>query len=253
MATIQRELHARVGRGEELYELDEERIRSLAPTIVISQGLCPVCATTSQTVGPALGQGRAAAARLLVLSPRTLSDVAGNLREVGQAIGRPDAGASAARAFERRLERVRSAPRPRPSPRVAVIEWFEPLWISGDWIAEMVEVAGGIPLLAGPGETSRRASWDELAQADPEVIVLAACSMTIERAERELGLLSAHGSWRGLRAVRSRRVFLMDGAGHFSTAGPRLAEGVELLHRILGDPDGVEALRAGAWKRVVRP
>jgi iron complex transport system substrate-binding protein len=174
-----------------------------------------------------------------VLSPRSLADVAEDVRRVGAALGRVGAGRVAARLFERRIEAVRALPARDPRPRVAVIEWFDPPWVSGEWIAEMVVVAGGEPVLAGPKDPSRRASWEELAAADPDAIVLAACSMSVERAMRELAALEAHEGWRALRAVREASVFLMDGEAHFSTPGPRLAEGVELLARLLRDRDAL--------------
>jgi iron complex transport system substrate-binding protein len=248
------EIDARVreasAKRESLYALDEELVRELAPTLVLSQGLCPVCAATPETVEGALGKHGETCAKLLVLSPHSLADVARDIREVGAAIGRKNAALVAARDFERRFEKLRALPEPSRRPRVAVIEWFEPLWVSGEWIAEMVEAAGGTPVLAGAKDSSRRVEWSELAAADPDVIVLAACSMDVERASRELGALRSRDEWRGLGAVKSSRVFLLDGERHTSTPGPRLAEGAELLAEILRAPDAAVAPSAAAWKRV---
>lgn len=219
--------------GAKLYELDEERIRELKPTHVLSQGLCPVCAVTPEQVEPALAEHGEKCAKLVVLSPHSLADIAQNVRDVGEAIGRKSAGLVAARAFERRLEALRKLPEPEKRPRVVVIEWFEPLWVSGEWIAEMVELAGGEPLLAGPKDPSRRIEWKDLVAADPDVIVLAACSMSVERTERELGALTSNSEWNELRAVRSGRVHVMDGEKHFSTPAPSVAEGAERLSRLL--------------------
>jgi iron complex transport system substrate-binding protein len=235
-------------RGETLYSLDEERIRELKPTVVMSQGLCPVCAATPQDVERSLGKDKCA--ELLVLTPRSLADVAQNIRDVGKALGRESAATIAARDFERRFEKLRTEPRATPAPRVVVLEWFEPLWVSGEWIAEMVEVAGGTPLLAGPKDPSRRVEWAELAAADPDVIVLAACSMDIPRARRELGALTNHPAWTGLRAVKSRRVFLLDGERHFSTPGPGLAQGALHLRSILRDADAARPLDSSDWVRL---
>ncbi|NUP97340.1 MAG: ABC transporter substrate-binding protein, partial [Planctomycetaceae bacterium] len=185
MGRIDTFLREAVARGESLYQLDEERIRALAPTVILSQGLCPVCAVTPGDVEKSLGKEKCA--ELLVLSPRSLSDVAQNIRDVGQRLGRESAATIAAREFERRLEKLRALPAPSPKPRVLVLEWFEPLWVSGEWVAEQVEVAGGLPLLAGAKDPSRRVEWTDVVAADPDVIVLAACSMSVARAQRELG------------------------------------------------------------------
>jgi iron complex transport system substrate-binding protein len=247
-----REIDAALGRavttGEALYSLDEARIEALSPTIVFSQGLCPVCAVMPEQVESTLTGAAAKCARLVVLSPHSVADIAANIREVGDTIGRGAAGRIAARAFERRFEALRALPAPAVRPRVAVLEWFEPLWASGEWIAEMVEAAGGTPVLTTAKDASRRVTWDELVAADPDVIVLAACSMSIERTLREVPLLAESAAWSTLRAVRAGRVFVMDGERHFSTPGPRIAEGAEHLARLLRDTDAAED--PSAWRRV---
>jgi iron complex transport system substrate-binding protein len=253
MAEIDRFVHDASARTQALYVLDEARIRELAPTLVLSQGLCPVCAATPEMIEPALAKDGEKCARLLVLSPRSLAEVAQNIRDVGKALGRESPGKIAARDFERRFEAVRAQPRPSPRPRVVVLEWFEPLWVSGEWIAEMVEAAGGEPLLAGAHDPSRRIAWTDLAAADPDVIVLAACSMSVARTERELGALLSRAEWSSLRAVRDAKVFVMNGDQHFSTPGPGLAEGAELLQAILRDPRGVQSPPTAEWKRVGTP
>lgn len=248
MAEIDRAVREASSRRESLYAIDSARIAELAPTLILTQGLCPVCAVTPETIEPALRRHSDTCPPLLTLSPRSLADVALNIRQVGEALDRLGAGRVAARLFERRLEAVRALPLPGPRPRVAVIEWFEPLWVSGEWIAEMVEVAGGEPLLAR--DSSRRIEWSDLVASDPDVIVLAACSMSVERAGRELHFLTERAEWRELEAVAAGRVFLLDGERFVSTPGPGLAEGVEHLARILRDPDGAIASDERAWRRV---
>ncbi len=241
MRRIDDELKRAMQSGAQLYSLDEERIRSLKPTHVFSQGLCPVCAVTPEQVEPVLAEHGERCAKLVVLSPHSLADVAQNIREVGDALGRKSAGQIAARAFERRFEALRARVAPSPRPRVVVLEWFDPLWVSGEWIAEMVEAAGGEPLLVGAKESSKRVEWSELVAADPDVIVLAACSMSVERTQRELPALHARSEWAALRAVKAGHVLVMDGEKHFSTPGPGLADGAEALR--------VELARIGNARR----
>lgn len=219
----------RLGRtGEPMYVVDEARVAALKPDIIFTQGLCPVCAAGPETVKGV------PVPRLVTLTPHTLEDVARDIETVGAAAGRTEAGRTAAAEFRARIANVRSACAGRsPNPKVTVLEWFSPPWVSGEWIPEMVEAAGGVYVPLKPGEGSRPATWEELAASDPDVIILAPCSMTIPRAERELPLLEAQPEWRGLRAVREGRVAVMDGAAHFSASGPRLAEGVERLAAVL--------------------
>ena len=133
-----------------------------------------------------------------------------------------------------------------------MLEWFDPLWASGEWIAEMVELAGGEPVLVGKAEPSRRVTWAELAAAAPDVVVLAGCSMSIERAAREVPALLAHDEWRQLPAVQKQRVFLMDGERHFSTPGPGVAIGAEALARLLrGLQAGNVEASTEPWRQVL--
>jgi iron complex transport system substrate-binding protein len=107
------------------------------------------------------------------------------------------------------------------------------LWVSGEWIAEMVECVGATPLILKPSDPSRRIEWSELVASDPDALVLAACSMDIERTRRELPALELNPHWQGLRAVREGRVYLMDGLRDCSTPGPGLADGIERLEACL--------------------
>jgi iron complex transport system substrate-binding protein len=251
MRRIDDELRVAGQRGAAVYTLDEERIGALRPTHVFSQGLCPVCAVTPEQVAPTLAaappQGDGARAQLVVLSPHSLADIGKDIQTVGDAIGRGNAAKVAVRAFERRLAALRALPPLPKRPRVAVVEWFEPLWVSGEWIAELVDLAGGEPVLVGAQQPSRRVTWAELAAADPDVVVLAACSMTIARAERELPALLDQPAWRALRAVAAGQVFVLDAASHVSTPGPGVAAGGEVLARLLREPD---AEPRGQWLRV---
>jgi iron complex transport system substrate-binding protein len=252
MGRIDDELRKAVAAGTRLYELDEAAIQALRPTHVLSQGLCPVCAVTPDQVQPALGKDAERCAQLVVLSPRSLAGIADDIRTVGATVGREHAGKVAARAFERRLEAVRALPPLPQRPRVAVLEWFDPLWASGEWIAEMVELAGGEPVLVGKAEPSRRVTWAELAAAAPDVVVLAGCSMSIERAGREVAALVGHDAWQKLPAVQKQRVFLMDGERHFSTPGPGVAVGAKALARLLrGLQTGDVAAATEPWRQVL--
>jgi len=237
------------------YGLDEATITSLSPTLVLSQGLCPVCAVPEEQAAKWSDPAAAPCAKLLTLTPRSLADVANDIRRVGEALEIGPTAAIVARDFERRLEGVRSlvAARAIPRPTVVVLEWFEPLWVSGEWVAEMVEVAGGEPKLATARDPSRRIEWSDLVATDPDVIVLAACSMDIARATRERRALTENTAWRGLRAVSQERVFLLDGERHFSSPGPGLARGTEILAGILSDPGGVVHVPPDEAKRITRP
>lgn len=249
MRAIDAAVRQAITARESLYRVEESRISELRPTVVLSQGVCPVCAVPIEQAESLTKDESGRCANLVVLTPRTLRDVAADMRRVGVALDRKNDAEVAARDFERRIEKVERAVTGSLRPKIAVIEWFDPLWLSGEWIAEMVEVAGGTSVLVKPDEPSRRVEFADLIAADPDIIVLAACSMDVDRARRELPVLTAHPEWRTLRAVRERRVFLLDGEHDFSSPGPGLAHGVEVLAEIVRDPDGV-VLPATAGERL---
>jgi iron complex transport system substrate-binding protein len=225
MRRIHEEVRVHMASGEPLYDLDDDAITAMRPTVVFTQGLCPVCAATADDVDSKI------CTRVVTLTPHSIADVVRDIRTIGAVLDRAEAANALAQSFEDRIGSVRA---PKSRPRVLVLEWFDPPWISGEWIPEMVIAAGGEPLILGPGDPSRQVTWDEIAASDPDVVLLAACSMTVARTERELGALDAQPAWKNLRAVREGRVEVLDGATQFSAPGPGLAAGVECIAQVLG-------------------
>ena len=232
MRHIHEEVRRRMREGEPLYVPNEELIASLRPDIILTQGLCPVCAAGPETVHDSNCRSK-----LITLSSRTLEGIAGDMITMGEAAGRAEAGRELARTFLERIDQVRNRTANTDRPRVAVVEWFDPIWVSGEWIVEMVEAAGGEYVPLKRGDASRAGSCGELAGAD--IIILAPCSMSIDRTMREISVLETMDDWCALGAVREGRVAVMDGETHFSAPGPRVAEGVELL------AEALEILRSG--------
>ena len=227
MRRIHKSVRDAIRQGDSLYKIDEEAIAAAAPTLILTQGLCPVCAATKDDIS------RASCPRVLTLTPHSLADVAQDIRTVGETIDLADAGKALADSFLARIRAAGEKSSLQPRPRVLVLEWFDPLWISGEWIPEMILAAGGEPVLLGAQDPSREATWDEVAAADPDAILLAACSMDVLRARKELPSLYQSDDWNALRAVTENRVALLDGARHFSAPGPGLAEGVEVTSEVL--------------------
>jgi iron complex transport system substrate-binding protein len=237
---IDARVRALVGTGEALYELDEPALARLRPDLIVTQAVCEVCAVSYDDV-------RAVAARLpsrpevLSLDPSRLPEVLGDLESLSEAAGEPGAGAELRRRLESRLQRVREAVRDRPRPRVAALEWLDPPYVAGHWVPEMVEAAGGIEVLGAPGERSAVASWEDIAAARPEVVVVMPCGMDAAAAAAEAGLHRDE-----LAALGAERVVAVDAAASFSRPGPRLVDGVEVLAALL-HPGTTAAAPSVAW------
>lgn len=230
-AEIDRAVSAQVGGGESLYTLDERRIAELAPDLIVTQELCPVCAVSTEQVGEAVAP-MPSCPEVLSLDPTTLSDVWGNIRQVGRRLGRRELAEELLGRLETRLEIVRQRVADRPQPRVSALEWLDPPFAAGHWVPEMIQIAGGVDIFAQPGDKSQRLEWKEIADADPDFIAVMPCGFDEQGAQAQLDNLSEHAGWNSLRAVRNRRVAAVDANGCFSRPGPRLVDGIERLARV---------------------
>ncbi len=215
-----------------IYALDAKLLEDLAPDLVITQGLCDVCAVSLNLVEQAVA-GLKTRPEILSLNPTSLGDVLEDAVCVGEALGRSEVAREKVSALRERLGRVEEAVAGLPRPRVGCIEWLDPPFSAGHWVPEMVRLAGGEELFAGPGEMSARISWEEVFEAVPETLVLMPCGFDAERARQEARNLPELPGWSELPAVKSGRVWAVDANAHFSRPAPRLVEGVEILARIL--------------------
>jgi iron complex transport system substrate-binding protein len=183
------------------------------------------------------------------LDPSSLDGVLGDIGRVAGALGAPERAAPLVVSLRARLDAVRNAVAGRPRPRCFVLEWGDPPYATGHWGPDLVEAAGGVEVLGRAGEPSRRVGWEEIAAAAPEVLVLAFCGYPAERTILDLPVLRARPEWAALPAVRSGRVFAVDGNAFFSRPGPRLVDSVEILAGLL-HPDLLPA--RGAAEGVLR-
>ena len=223
-----RELH---DAGAPLFALDAETIAALRPTVILTQQLCDVCAVDERDV-------RALAARLdpspaiVTLGATTLDGMLDEMLIVAEALGVHGAGVTAVATARDRLrtvhERLKAARAPRP--RTAVIEWTDPMFAAGHWVPDMVRRAGGVDVLAKPGEHSRPRTLEQVVAADPELLLFAPCGYDVVRAEAEGRRLLKDPAWAW---ARERRVWAVDGNAIVSRPGPRLVDGVETFAAIM--------------------
>ena len=223
----------RVSRGEGLYSLDLELLRRINPDLIITQGLCDVCAVGYDDVMAAAGSLRPPA-RVLSLSPGSLGEVLGDITRVGNATGTLGPAETLVGRLRGRVERVVARiGQDSPRPRVACLEWLDPLYAAGHWVPEMVELAGGKDVLAAKHEPSARVSMRTLVEAAPEVMVLMPCGFDESRTRSEWEPLKNLAEWQTIPAVASGHVFTVDGSKYFNRPGPRLVDGLEILGRLI--------------------
>lgn len=230
-AEIDQAVAAQVGSGLSLYTLDEERIAALEPDLIVTQNLCPVCAVSTAQVDGAI-QPLARCPELLSLDPQNLDEVLADIGKVGAATGHRVEAERLLAELADRLAAVERRVAGRPRPKVAALEWLDPPFAGGHWIPEMIARAGGEDVLNPSGGHSTRRTWEQLAAADPDLIVAMPCGYDEAGSREQIGLAAGKPEWQALRAVREGKVFPVDANGCFSRPGPRLVNGIERMAAI---------------------
>jgi iron complex transport system substrate-binding protein len=225
-AGIDAAVRERTSRGESLYELDEEVLTQLDVDLIVTQAVCEVCAVSFDDVR-AVAERLPTTPEVISLDPSTLGEVLADVPRLAQAADAVEAGDQLTAELGERLEAVERAVEGAARPRVAALEWMDPLFIGGHWVPQMIELAGGEDVLGLPGEKSRTAEWGEVEAAVPEMVVSMPCGYYAEQAAAETV------RWRRHLAQLGARVYAVDAAAYFSRPGPRLVDGVELLGHLL--------------------
>ncbi len=217
-----------------VYRVHVGKLKELQPDVIVTQSHCEVCAVSLREVEQALCSWLDSRPQLVSLQPHALLDVWADIRRVAEPLGNPERGDELVGRLKRRMRAILEKARALPQrPTVACIEWIEPLMAAGNWMPELVEMAGGVNLFGSAGKHSPWMKWEQLRQKDPEVIVVLPCGFDIRRSLEEMPALTKRPDWAGLRAVRGRRVCLTDGNQFFNRPGPRLAESLEILAEVL--------------------
>jgi iron complex transport system substrate-binding protein len=234
-----------------VYRVHADVLEELQPTHIITQTQCEVCAVNLQDVERAVCELTGCDPQIVSLAPMDLSDVWTDIRKVAAALDADDRGEEVVAWLRERLQSIADqAARIDERPTVGCIEWIDPVMSAGNWVPELVEIAGGRCLLGEAGKHSPYLSWDEFVARDPEAIAVMPCGFDIPRTRDELPALTGKPGWDELSAVRNRRVYLTDGNQFFNRPGPRLVESAEILAEML-HPEQFRFGHAGTgWVRL---
>ncbi|MEY2517502.1 MAG: iron complex transport system substrate-binding protein [bacterium] len=238
-AQIDAAVRERTQAGDSIYELDEELLRELEPELIVTQALCHVCAVSHDEV-QAVALTLPEPPRVISLDPKTYGETLGDVRTIAQATSTKDAALDLIARTARRADIIRLAVRGEPRPRVAALEWLDPVFVAGHWTPQLIEMAGGDDVVGLPGEPSQQATWEMVVAAAPDVVVVMPCGYDAAR-----GLVEAEEYADQLRAIGAQRVVAVDASSYFSRPGPRLIDGLELMAHIL-HPDRVPSAPAEA-------
>jgi len=235
-----------------IYAIDVDKLQELRPDVIFTQTQCEVCAVSERDVIQAIAQLTGLQPLVISLTPYRLLDVWEDVLRVGQALGRRDQSQALVAKYQQRLTdlAIKTATF-GTKPRVAVLEWLDPLMGAGNWTPELVAYAGGENIFGEIGQHTPWITWEELHSADPDVIVLSPCGYTLERAMQDVPLLQNHSIWADLQAVRNGRVYAIDGNQYLNRSGPRLVESAELLARVIWGERLPIVVDDNGWQQVL--
>jgi iron complex transport system substrate-binding protein len=238
-AEIDAAVRERTQDGRSIYELDRDLLEAIEPELIVTQALCPVCAVSYEEVAE-IACGLPGEPQVIALDPHTFGETLGDVRALAQATDRRQSGVELIAEIAARVDILKLSVRGRQRPRVAALEWLDPVYIAGHWTPQLIEMAGGEDVLGRPGEPSMTVAWDEVAAARPDVVVVMPCGYDAQRALEE-----ARSYTDRLSALSAERTVAVNASAYFSRPGPRLIDGAELLAHIL-HPQSVPEPPSGA-------
>jgi len=215
---------------KDYFIIDFELLKEIRPDIIISQGLCEVCSPHTKETDKAI-RYLDEKPQTLVLDPHNVDDILQNIIDVAITIGKETDGRQIRASFTKRIENISTTFKSN-KPKVICLEWFDPFYICGHWVPQMVEIAGGINGISITGERSRKMDFSEIVEFDPDILILLPCGFDLERIIIEYESLSHNQQWNSLRAVQTDMVFALDALSYFSRPSPRIITGIEILAKI---------------------
>lgn len=230
---IDQRLKALLQDGLSVYRVDAEVLTALEPDIIITQDHCEVCAASLEEVREATKEVLDDDVSIVSVSPTDLAGVFESIREIADALGTEPKGEQIIRNMNSRFDELRSKVNNEKVKNICCLEWMDPLMAAGNWIPELVEIAGGRELGAVAGKHSPILEWENLLELNPEVLAIVPCGYAIDDTLPEMDRLTKHKEWDRLKAVSNGNVYLLDGNHFFNRPGPRLTDSAEIFAEIL--------------------
>lgn len=234
-----------------VYTVNKDTIKALDPDIVLTQTQCEVCAVSLKDVEVALDELLDKHAQIISVEPNTLSDIFNDITLIAEKLDAVDAGKRLMESLEERVDIIRHKLKfIADKPTVACIEWMDPLMVAGNWVPEMVEIAGGRSVLAVNGKHSPFISWETLQAENPDVIIITPCGFDIERTLKEIDVMLTLPGFSEMKAVKSNRLYIADGNQYFNRSGPRIVDSIEILAEIIYPKQFIFGYEGKGWMKL---
>jgi iron complex transport system substrate-binding protein len=222
----------------DFFIINYDLLKIIQPDLIISQGLCDVCSPHKKEILDTI-QFLDNKPHSLVLDPHTVDDIMQNILDIAKTVGKETDGSQIKVSLTKQIEKI-STTNKNNRPKVICLEWFDPFYICGHWVPQMVEIAGGINGISKIGERSRKIDLSQIAQFDPDILILSPCGFDLHKVLQEYGSLQKNNQWNSLRAVQNDMVFAVDALSYFSRPSPRIIMGIEILAKIINPDSSVD-------------
>lgn len=230
---IDSQVKSNLSHGQPFYKIHADVIERLKPDVIITQSHCEVCAVAEKDIERDLKNKISPDLKIVSLRPNGLNDLWVSMKSIAEAAGLPDGGAAQVENLKARISEISKKTQDLPQkPAVASIEWIDPLMSAGNWMPELVQLAGGVNLLGKAGVHSPNMSWEDLQNKNPDIIIILPCGFDLARTREEVKSLTKHPGWFDLPPVLNNKVFLLEGNQYFNRPGPRLVDSLEILAEI---------------------
>lgn len=247
-AQIDKQVKEILQDGLSIYQIDKELIRSLQPDVVITQAQCEVCAVSLKEVENALQDLLDKEVKIISLEPHGLGDIFQDIRQVAMELNVPERAEVLIEEMEERRDIVRHKLKFIDSkPLVACIEWLSPMMVAGNWTPELLEIAGGRPVLSEKGKHSPYVDFESLKATNPDILVVMPCGFSVQQTLREIGFLLQLPGWEELAAVKNNQVYIADGNHYFNRSGPRIIDSLEILAEIIHPKQFIFGYEGTGW------
>ena len=247
-AQIDRQVKEILSESLSIYTIDRDLIKSLAPEVIITQAQCEVCAVSLKDVELALSDLLDKECQIISLQPNELDDVYGDIRMIAGQLGVENAAEELLELSAERINIIRHKLKfITEKPTLACIEWLSPLMMAGNWTPEIIEIAGGLPILTEAGKHSSYINFQDILQAEPDIILIMPCGFSIQRTLQEISLMLDTPGWADLKAVKSQRVYIADGNQYFNRSGPRITDSIEIMAEIINPKQFIFGYEGNGW------
>lgn len=215
-----------------IYEVDDETLLELKPDVILTQDHCEVCAVSMSDLSMSVREALGKETDIISTSPVDIASVFASFNLISEKLGVPERGEWLTKEIKSRFDEISAQTQHLDKPDVVAIEWIDPLMTGGNWMPELIEIAGGINHLATAGEHSPVLKWDEIIKTDPDILLVLPCGYPIDRTLKEMHTLEQMDGWSNLTAVETNNVYVLDGNHYFNRPGPRIVDSAEILARI---------------------